>query len=101
LDRWSAQIIGLVADGLGADVRLAGWERQGAADRGEQRVAYRYMLTTASATELGEATVVVFAQGEQVGLAGAAALGSRSRVNALDVARLLAADAWPLARLAR
>src|SRR5712692_2269052 len=80
LDRWSAQVIGLLADALGPDVRLAGWERLDAADIGERRVAYRYALTSANANDTGEATVVVFARGERVGLTGAAAMGNRSLV---------------------
>ncbi len=101
LERWSAQIVGLVVAGLGADVRLAGWERLAAADLGEHRVAYRYRLTTTGSTAMGEATVVVFARGEHVGLAAAAALGSRSRIDAVDVARVLAADVRPLGPPAR
>jgi hypothetical protein len=98
LDRWSAQVIGLIADGLGADVRLAGWERLEATDIGERRVAYRYTLTTASADETGEATVVVFARGERVGLTGAAAMGSRrspaGRASAPAATRRRAGGGW-------
>jgi hypothetical protein len=90
LDRWSAQVIGLLADGLGPDVRLAGWERLDATDPGELQVAYRYALTTVSATGTGEATVVVFARDEVVGLTGAAAIGSRSPVDAVELAQVLA-----------
>ena len=87
LDRWSAQVIGLVVDELGADVRLAGWERLEARDIGAQRVAYRYTLTTSSGDDLGEATIVVFARGDQVGLTAAAAIGTRSPIDAAGLAR--------------
>jgi hypothetical protein len=87
LDRWSAQAIGLVADGLGSDVQLAGWERLDAPDIGERQVAYRYTLRTRSGDGAGEATIVVFSRGEAVGLTGAAALGSRAPIDALGLAR--------------
>src|SRR5207248_4868500 len=77
LDRWSAQAIGLMADGLGSDVRLAGYERLDASDVGEQRVAYRYQLATANGQPLGDATIVVFSRADQVGLTGTATIGPR------------------------
>jgi hypothetical protein len=92
LDRWSAQAIGLVADGLGPDVRLAGWERLDATDLGERRVAYRYQLRTTRGDGAGEATIVVFSRGEAVGLTGAAALGTHTPVDAASVARVLNPD---------
>ena len=92
LDRWSAQAIGLVADGLGSDVRLAGWERLDATDIGERRVAYRYQLRTTSGDGAGEATIVVFSRGEAVGLTGAAAIGTHTPVDAASVARVLNPD---------
>src|SRR4051812_15237330 len=67
LDRWSAQVIGLLADELGNDVRLAGWDRLDAADVGDRRVAYRYRLVADTAELGGEATIVVFTRGEEVG----------------------------------
>jgi hypothetical protein len=88
LDRWSAQAIGHLADGLGPNVRLAGWE-QLASDVGDQRVAYRYRLATASGAPLGEATIIVFARGNQVGISGTAAIGTRVPVDAAALARAL------------
>jgi hypothetical protein len=93
LDRWSAQVIGRLADALGNDVRLASWERLDAADIGERRVAYRYRLVTASAERGGEATLVVFARGEEVGLSGTAALGGRIPIDAVAMARLMDPEA--------
>jgi hypothetical protein len=89
LDRWSAQAIGLIADALGGDVQLAGYERLDAADVGEQRVAYRYRLATASGQPLGDATIVVFSRGNQVGLTGTAAIGTPAPVDATSLARTL------------
>jgi hypothetical protein len=89
LDRWSAQAIGHLADGLEASVRLAGWERLAADDIGEQRVAYRYRLATPSGTPAGEATIVVFARGDQVGLTGTAVISGRLPLDASDLARAL------------
>ena len=89
LDRWSAQAIGLIADGLGNDVRLAGWERLDASDVGDQRIAYRYQLANASGVPLGEATIVVFARGDQVGMAGTGAIGTQVPVDAASLARAL------------
>jgi hypothetical protein len=89
LDRWSAQAIGLLADSLGNDVQLAGYDRLNASDVGDQRVAYRYQLATASGQPLGDATIVVFARGEQVGLTATAAIGSRAPVDAASLARTL------------
>jgi len=89
LDRWSAQAIGLLADGLGQDVRLAGWERLDTPDIGERRVAYRYALATSDGRLVGEATIIVFARGAHVGLAGTATVQSRPPVDATELARLL------------
>jgi hypothetical protein len=89
LDRWSAQVIGLLADQLSADVRLGGWERLAASDVGDLRVAYRYALVTASGTPLGEATVVVFCRGDEVGLSATAALGADSPIDGVSLARLM------------
>jgi hypothetical protein len=89
LERWSAQAIGLMADGLGSDVRLAGYERINATDVGEQRVAYRYQLASAAGQPLGDATIVVFSRGDQVGLTGTAAIGTRAPVDAASLARAL------------
>jgi hypothetical protein len=89
LDRWSAQAIGLLADALGREVRLAGWERLDAPAIGERRVAYRYALATGNGRLVGEATIVVFARGAHVGLAGTAAVQSRPPVDATELARLL------------
>jgi hypothetical protein len=86
-------VIGLLADELGNDARLAGWDPLDAADVGERRVAYRYRLVT-DTTELGgEATIVVFARGEEVGLSGTAALGARTPIDALAMARLMDPEA--------
>lgn len=90
LDRWSAQVSGLVTDELGADVRLAGWERLNASDVGDRRIAYRYTLANASGQPIGEATVLVFAQGDQVGMTAAAALGGPAPIDASGLARLMA-----------
>jgi hypothetical protein len=89
LDRWSAQAISLMADELGSDVRLAGYERLNASDVGEQRVAYRYQLATATGQPLGDATIIVFSRGNQVGLTGTAAIGTRAPVDATSLARAL------------
>src|SRR5215213_865339 len=66
LDRWSAQAIGLLADNVGPEARLAGWERLEANDIGDARVAYRYLLADSAGQPTGEATVVVYAQGREV-----------------------------------
>jgi hypothetical protein len=92
LDRWSAQAISQLADSLGPDVRLAGWERLDAGDLGDLRLAYRYCLATADGPSLGEATIVVFARGSQVGMSGAGTLGAGSSADALLLARALDAD---------
>ena len=89
LDRWSAQVIGLLSDEMGSDVRLGGWERLGAADVGDSRVAYRYALVTSSGAPVGEATIVVFARGDEVGLSGTAAVGSRPPIDGVGLARLM------------
>jgi hypothetical protein len=89
LDRWSAQAIGLLADALGNDVRLAGYDRLDASDIGDQRVAYRYQLATADGQPLGDATIVVFARGDQVGLTGSGGVGARAPVDAASLARTL------------
>jgi hypothetical protein len=92
LDRWSAQAVGLIADQLG-DVRLAGYERLEAADVGDQRVAYRYQLASPSGQPVGEATIVVFARGDRVGMTATGAVGTRAPVDAASLARVL--DAAP------
>jgi len=89
LDRWSAQVIGLLTDEMGSDVRLGGWERLGAADVGDSRVAYRYALVTSSGAPVGEATIVVFARGDEVGLSGTAAVGSRPPIDGVGLARMM------------
>jgi hypothetical protein len=93
LERWSAQAIGLLADatadGAATPVQLAGWERLDASDVGERRVAYRYALAAPSGERVGEATIVVFARGTEVGLTGATALGTAAAVDARAVARAL------------
>jgi hypothetical protein len=93
LDRWSAQVGGLVVDSIGPNVRLAGWERLQANDIGDQRIAYRYMLADANGRRLGEATIVVFARGNEVGITAAAAVGTQAPLDATGLARLL--DAGP------
>jgi hypothetical protein len=89
LDRWSAQVSGLLLDGVGADVRLAGWERLALPDVGDLRVAYRYTLATPAGERVGEATTVAFARGTQVGLTGVATTSGQPPVDAATVARLL------------
>jgi hypothetical protein len=89
LDRWSAQVIGLLSDELGSDVRLGGWERLGAADVGDRRVAYRYALVTSGGTPVGEATIVVFARGDEVGLSGTGAVGTPPPIDGVGLARLM------------
>jgi hypothetical protein len=93
LDRWSAQVGGLVVDSLDPSLRLAAWERLAAHDLGEQRVAYRYTLADATGRPVGEATVVVFAHGNQVGMTATATMGTRAPVDATGLARAL--DAGP------
>ncbi|HLH22888.1 MAG TPA: hypothetical protein VK066_10215 [Chloroflexota bacterium] len=93
LDRWSAQAIGLMADDLGSDVQLAGYERLDASDVGDERVAYRYQLATTSGQPLGDATIVVFSRGDDVGLTGSAAIGTEPPVDATTLARALDASA--------
>ncbi|HZS02938.1 MAG TPA: hypothetical protein VFE37_29785 [Chloroflexota bacterium] len=93
LDRWSAQAVGLIADQLGSDVRLAGYERLDASDVGELQVAYRYQLTSASGQPVGEATIVVFARGDRVGMTGTGAIGTRAPADAASLARVLDATA--------
>ncbi|HEY7064342.1 MAG TPA: hypothetical protein VII06_22890 [Chloroflexota bacterium] len=93
LDRWSAQAIGLIADQLGGDVRLAGYERLDARDVGEQQVAYRYQLAAPSGQAVGEATIVVFARGDRVGMAATGAIGTSAPQDAATLARAL--DASP------
>jgi hypothetical protein len=89
LDRWSAQVIGLLTDELGGDARLGGWERLAASDVGERRVAYRYALVSSSGRPVGEATVVVFCRGDEVGLSSVAALGTSSPIDGVALARLM------------
>jgi hypothetical protein len=92
LDRWNAQAITLLADGLGADVQLGTYERLDASDVGDQRVGYRYQLTTGAGAPLGEATLVVFARGAEVGISGTATTGATPSLDALALARGLDAD---------
>jgi hypothetical protein len=89
LDRWSAQAIGLIADELGGDVRLAGYERLDASGVGEQQVAYRYQLASTGGQAVGEATIVVFARGDRVGMTATGAIGTRAPVDAATLARVL------------
>jgi hypothetical protein len=89
LDRWSAQVIGLLADEVGGGVRLGGWARLPATDVGEHRVAYRYNLVSDSGQPMGDATVVVFSRGDEVGLSGTATLGSGAPIDGVDLARLM------------
>jgi hypothetical protein len=89
LDRWSAQAVGLIADQLGGDVRLASYERLDARDVGEVQVAYRYQLTAPSGQAVGEATIVVFARGNQVGMTGTGAIGTSAPTDATALARIL------------
>jgi hypothetical protein len=101
LDRWSAQAITLLAEGLGPDVQLNTFERLDGGDVGEQRVAYRYQLAAASGQPLGEATIVVFARGAEVGISGAASTGAVAPVDAVALARGLDSElaaASPAAR---
>lgn len=92
LDRWSAQVIGLLADQMGPHVRLTGWERLDARDIGDERVAYRYLLAAPTGELLGEATVVVFAHGAEVGMTGTAAVGTPLGIDAAALARALLAS---------
>ncbi len=89
LDRWSAQVIGLLADQLSEAVRPDGWQRLAADDIGEVRVAYRYTLVPANGTPPGEATVVVFGRGAEVGLSATAALGADSPIDGVALTRLM------------
>jgi hypothetical protein len=89
LDRWSAQVGGLLVDSVGPNVRLAGWERLQANDIGDQRIAYRYALADATGRRLGEATIVVFARGSEVGVTATAAVGTQTPVDAPGLARVL------------
>jgi hypothetical protein len=87
LDRWNAQVIGVLADAVGSDVRLGPWERLDATDVGERRMAYRYLLLTPSGIPTGEATVVVFARGDNVGISGTAAVGTVLPIGGVALAR--------------
>jgi hypothetical protein len=89
LDRWSAQVVGLLTDALGGDVRLGGWERLRVDSLGDRHVAYSYALVTSSGAPLGQATVVVFTRGDTVGLSGSAAIGSGPPIGAVALARLM------------
>ena len=89
LDRWSAQAIGLIADQLGGDVRLASYERLDASGVGDQQIAYRYQLVSASGQPVGEATIVVFARGDRVGMTATGAVGTRAPNDAATLARAL------------
>ncbi len=102
LDRWNAQAITLVADGLGPDVQPGAYERLDARDVGEQRVAYRYQLMSAAGARVGEATVVVFARGAEVGMSATASTGAVAPLDAVALARGLdsaLAAAGPAARV--
>jgi putative flippase GtrA len=72
LDRWSAQVIGLATDALGADVYIDGWTRLEIDKCGDHAIAYSYRLTTQSNAPAGEATIVALATGDTV-LLGAVA----------------------------
>ncbi|HEY7062112.1 MAG TPA: hypothetical protein VII06_11580 [Chloroflexota bacterium] len=87
LDRWSAQAIGLLADALGPDLRLGDYEHLAASDVGDQRIAYRYALITAAGAPAGEATLVVFARGTEVGVSGAGSTGGAAAPDAVALAR--------------
>ncbi|HLH23210.1 MAG TPA: hypothetical protein VK066_11845 [Chloroflexota bacterium] len=87
LDRWSAQAISLLADGLVAEVQLGAYERLDASDVGEQRVAYRYQLLAADGIPVGEARLVVFARGAEVGVSGTATTGATAPLDAIALAR--------------
>lgn len=100
LDRWSAQAVGLLLDGVAeragtvdpsaaAAVQLASWERLDVPDIGDRRIAYRYTLATAGGERAGEASLVVFARGSEVGITGAGTIGLDSSVDALALARAL------------
>jgi hypothetical protein len=89
LDRWSAQVIGLLADEVSSDLQTGGWERLSATDVGDRRVAYRYALVTSSGAPAGEATVVVFSRGDEVGLTGTATVGMRAPIDGVGLARLM------------
>jgi hypothetical protein len=52
-------------------------------------VAYRYVLARDGVPD-GEATIVVFAQGDQVGLTSAATVGGRAPIDASTLARAIA-----------
>jgi hypothetical protein len=56
-------------------------------------VAYRYTLGDATGRAVGEATVVAFARGNQVGITASAAVGIRVPVDATGLARALDAGA--------
>lgn len=93
LDRWSAQVTGHLADQLGPDLGLAGWERLAADDLGDRRVAYRYRLAARDGLATGELTHVVLARGAEVWLLGTAARATTLPIAAPDLARLLLAPA--------
>jgi len=87
LDRWSAQAITLLVDSLGPDVQIGAYERLNPTDVGDQRVAYRYTLVTAAGAPVGEATLVAFARGAEVGITGTATTGTVAPLNAVALAR--------------
>jgi hypothetical protein len=89
LDRWSAQAITLLAEGLGTDVQLGPYERLEPADVGELRVGYRYQLLSAAGARVGEAALVLFARGAEVGVSGAATTGTLTPLDAVALARAL------------
>jgi hypothetical protein len=89
LDRWSAQAITLLVDGLATDVQLGPYERLNPTDVGELRVGYRYQLLSATGARVGEATLIVFARGAEVGVSGAASTGTAAPLDAVALARSL------------
>ncbi len=100
LDRWSAQVGGLLADALGTNVRLAAWQRLDASDVGDRRVAYRYTLASATGDRVGDASLVVFARGAEVGLTAVGAVGVASAADAVALARALDGELRETATLA-
>ena len=73
-------------------MQLGGYERLDASDVGDERVAYRYRLTTAAGARVGEATLVVFARGAEVGVSGTARTGTAAPLDAVALARGLDAE---------
>jgi hypothetical protein len=89
LDRWNAQVAGLVADCLGDDVRLAGWQPLVVAV-GDEQVGYRYTLASTDGDAHGEATIVAFSDDEDVVLTAAAGIGGLPPLDAAEMARAIA-----------